>query len=74
MIDDKKLRKIFKNVSREIDSVNKSLEQLIPKAIIRETSSFGNSSHIVLSKDLLNKKVGVLILGEKNKGDAHENL
>lgn len=51
----------FKELSEKIANIAKEIEEIIPQTTIKETSSFGNSSHVVLSKEVLGKKVGVII-------------
>ena len=55
----------FENLSRQLEGVHKEIEGLLPRALIKRASAFGNSSHVVLSKDLLDKEVGVIVLGKK---------
>jgi putative transposon-encoded protein len=66
MAEQKKIKENFEQISRKIVTINKSLESILPHAIVKETTSFGNSSHVVLSKELLHKRVGVIVLGDKN--------
>ena len=54
----------FQKISQNLEELNQSLKSLLPRAIIREVSSFGNSAHVILLKELSNKKVGVIILDE----------
>jgi len=63
---EKNLKENFEKLSRKVEIINRSIENILPHAIVRETTSFGNSSHVVLSKELLNKQVGVIVLGDKN--------
>jgi len=58
-------KKEFENITKKIAIITQSIENILPEAIIKETTSFGNSSHVVLSKELLNKKVGVIVFGNK---------
>lgn len=64
----KNKEKTLENLSKQIENVNKEIEKLLPRAIIRKTSSFGNSSHVVLSKEFIDKKVGVIILDDLKGG------
>jgi len=65
---DTRITKTFESISADLETVNRRLEQLVPRAIVKRTTSFGNSSHIVLPKDFLNKEVGVIILNEQTQG------
>jgi len=60
--------KDFERIAKQIEGLSKEIEKFVPYAIIKETSAFGNSSHVVLSKNFLDKKVGVIVLGEKEGG------
>ena len=62
-----KIGKFLKKMTKDIESINKKIEEVLPQIVIKKTVLFGNSSHIVLSKDFLDKKVGVIILSEENK-------
>ncbi len=62
----KEIQKTFIEISEKINSINQVIENILPQAVIRQTTSFGNSSHVVLSKEFLDKKVGVIILEEFN--------
>jgi len=57
--------KDFEKIARQIEGLSKEIEKFVPYAIIKETSAFGNSSHVVLSKNFLDKRVGVIVLGDK---------
>ncbi len=61
------IQKTFIEISDKINSINQVIENILPQAMIRQTTSFGNSSHVVLSKEFLDKKVGVVILEDFNK-------
>lgn len=50
------------DISEKIENINKTIENILPRAIIRQTTQFGNSSHVVLSKEFLDKRVGVIVL------------
>ena len=60
-----RIEKNFEKLKKQLEGLSKELEKFVPYAIVKETSAFGNSSHIVLSKNFLDKKVGVIILGDK---------
>ena len=62
-----KIQKNFERISKKLENVSKEIESMMPRAIVRKTSTFGNSSHVVLSKELIDKEVGVIILGEKEE-------
>jgi putative transposon-encoded protein len=55
---------ILVDVTNKLEIINKDLEKILPQVTIREVSSFGNSGHVVLSKSLLDKKVGVIVLDD----------
>ena len=59
-------------IAEKIDGLSKEMESLIPQVLVKTTTAFGNSAHVVLSRNFLDKKVGIVILGEKNseKGGA----
>ncbi len=57
----------FERIARQIEGLSKKIEKFVPYAIIKETSAFGNSSHVVLSKNFLDKRVGVIVLGDKEE-------
>lgn len=59
--------KILSDISKKLELINKNIDKVMPKVLIKEASSFGNSSHVVLSKDFVDKKIGILILGEMTK-------
>jgi len=65
-------QKNFEALSKEIEKINRSIEALVPKLILKETSSFGNSSHVILPKDLGDKKVGVVVFGSEKKINKKE--
>jgi putative transposon-encoded protein len=70
MNDGPQVKRTLEKISKNIEEVNKKLQDIVPKVFVKEASVFGNSAHIVLSKELLNKKVGVIVLQEnleKNK-------
>jgi putative transposon-encoded protein len=54
-------------LAKKIEGMSKEIEKLMPYAIIKQTTAFGNSSHVVLSRNFLDKRVGVIILGDKNE-------
>lgn len=58
----REIQKKFIEISDKINNINKVIENILPQTVIRQTTSFGNSSHVVLSKEFLDKKVGVVIL------------
>jgi putative transposon-encoded protein len=60
---------ILAEVSGKIENIHRDLEKVMPVATIREVSSFGNSGHIVLSKTLLDKRVGVIVLDNVKKNE-----
>lgn len=62
-----KVSDILADVSTKIEVINRDLARILPHVTIREVSSFGNSGHIVLSKSLLDKRVGVIVLDDNNK-------
>ena len=69
----KEIQKTFSEISEKIQYVNKLIQELMPQTILRQTTSFGNSSHVVLSKEYLDKKVGVIVFEssiEKNKKEV----
>ena len=68
----KEIEKIFSEISEKIESINRAVEDVLPFATFRKTSTFGNSAHIVLSKDHLDKDVGVIVLDNfyKNKKEV----
>jgi len=57
----------FEKLSKKLENLSKEIEEIVPKAVIKKTSNFGNSSHVVLSKSFLDKKVGIIILEENAK-------
>lgn len=59
------IQRTFENISKELEEVNRKIEGMIPKALIKNASSFGNSAHVVLSKDYLDKKIGIFVF-DKN--------
>lgn len=63
-----KIEKNFEKLAKQLEGLSKEIERFVPYAIVKETSAFGNSSHVVLSKNFLDKRVGVIILGNK-EGD-----
>jgi len=62
------LGKQFEKLTKQLEGWNKEIEKFVPYAIIKDTAVFGNSSHVVLSKNFLDKKVGVIILGDNGAG------
>jgi hypothetical protein len=62
MVEDK-LQRTFEKITKELESVNYEIEKVLPQVFIRNASTFGNSSHVVLSKELINKRVGIIVLG-----------
>ena len=67
MVRGEQLQKNFEKISKKLEGVSKEIEKMVPLAIIRETSAFGHSSHVVLSRTFLDKRVGVIILGNKGR-------
>jgi putative transposon-encoded protein len=63
MVDDK-LQKKFEKITKEIESVNGQIDRILPQVFVRNASTFGNSSHVVLSKELIDKRVGIIVLEE----------
>ncbi|MBU0907837.1 MAG: DUF2080 family transposase-associated protein [Nanoarchaeota archaeon] len=63
-MEQKGIEKNFEKLAKQLEGLSKEIEKFVPYAIIKETVAFGNSSHIVLSKSFLDKRVGVIILGE----------
>lgn len=61
------IQKTFERISKELENVNKKIEGMLPKVLIKNASSFGNSSHVVLSKEFLNKKVGVIVFDKQEE-------
>lgn len=59
-----RIAQILADVSSRLENINRDLEKVIPNVDVREVSSFGNSGHIVLSKKLVDKKVGVIVLDD----------
>ncbi len=59
----------FEELSKKIAHIAKEIEEMIPQTTIKETSSFGNSSHIVLSKEILGKKVGVIVFDDLKENE-----
>jgi len=64
---DKKLEKTFTKIITELEGVHKELEGVIPLAFLKQTRAFGNSSHVILPKSLMDEKVGVVVLKQKSK-------
>ena len=62
---EEKIQKNFEKITRQLKGLSKEIDQMVPYAIIKETAAFGNSSHVVLSRSFMDKKVGVIILGDK---------
>jgi hypothetical protein len=63
----KEIKKNFEKFAEQLKGLNKEIEKFVPYAIVKDTVAFGNSSHIVLSKNFLDKKVGIIILGDKEE-------
>ena len=61
------IQKDFEEISKKLEGLSKEITKLMPQAIIKDTVVFGNSSHIVLSRSFLDKKVGVIVLGDKEE-------
>ncbi len=61
---DQELKEIFERISVGLEEVSKAIEQVLPRAIVKEVTPFGNSAHVVLSKELLDKKIGVIVFEE----------
>jgi putative transposon-encoded protein len=66
MVSDK-LQKTFEKITKELESVNFEIEKVLPQVFIRNASTFGNSSHVVLSKELINKRVGIIVLEDSSR-------
>ena len=69
---EKQLQKNFERISRKLEGVSKEIKKMVPCAIIKETSAFGHSSHVVLSRTFLDKRVGVIVLGDKEEKSGGE--
>lgn len=59
-----RIAQILADVSSKLEIINRDLEKVMPSVDVREVSSFGNSGHIVLSKKLVDKRVGVIVLDD----------
>ena len=68
METNKNLEKTFIKIIAELEGVHKELEGVIPLAFLKHTRAFGNSSHVILPKSLMDEKVGVVVLKQKSKG------
>ncbi|MFH1802007.1 MAG: DUF2080 family transposase-associated protein [archaeon] len=64
-MEQKEIKKDFEKIARQIQGLSKEIERVVPYAIIKDTTVFGNSSHVVLSRNFLDKRVGVIILGDR---------
>ena len=64
---EKNVQKQILQITEKVEGMGKEIEKLIPYAIIKKTTVFGNSSHVVLSRNFLDKKVGIIILGENDE-------
>lgn len=64
MSKSKDLYKNFERISKKLEEVSNELEKLVPKIVVREATLFGNSSHVVLSKNFVDRKVGVILLDD----------
>ena len=62
--DERELREVFARISNGLEEVSRAIEQIMPRAIVKDVTAFGNSAHVVLSKELLDKKIGVIVLEE----------
>ncbi len=63
------LQKSFEKITKELEDVGKVIDALVPHAIVKKTTTFGNSSHVVLPKRFVDKRVGVVVLD-----DLHDSL
>lgn len=54
----------FEKIARQIQGLSQEIQRFVPMAIVKETTAFGNSSHVVLSRSFLNKKVGIIVFEE----------
>ena len=63
------VRAILTSVSEKLELINRDLEKILPTMAIKDASSFGNSSHVVLSKSFLDKKVGIIVLDDVKKSE-----
>jgi putative transposon-encoded protein len=68
----KDIRKTIQKLSKNISEVNKTLDTLLPEIVVREATIFGNSAHVVISREHLNKKIGVIVLGDSPSGQEEE--
>lgn len=66
-MEQERIEKNFEKFAKQVEGLSKEIEKFVPYAIIKETSAFGNSSHVVLSKNFLDKRVGVIILGNREE-------
>lgn len=57
-----KVKAVLADVSEKIEIINRDLEKILPRVSIKEVTSFGNSSHVILSRQFLDKKVGIILL------------
>lgn len=54
----------FEKIAKQIQGLSLEIQRFVPMAIVKETTAFGNSSHVVLSRSFLNKKVGIIVFEE----------
>ena len=64
-MEQEKIEKNFEKIAKQLEGLSREIEKFVPYAIIKDTVAFGSSSHVVLSKNFLDKKVGVIILGDR---------
>lgn len=62
--DQKNIHSTFERIASGLEEVSRAIETVLPKAIVKQVSTFGNSAHVVLSRDLVGKKVGVVLLSD----------
>jgi putative transposon-encoded protein len=61
----KNIENKVEHLRKKIEALRHELEEILPYAIIKDTAPFGNSAHVVLSKELIDKKVGVIVFGKQ---------
>lgn len=61
------IEKNFDKITKQAKGLEDEINKLVPFAMVKETTAFGNSSHIILSKNFRNKKVGIIVLGDIEK-------
>jgi putative transposon-encoded protein len=67
-MEQERIEKNFEKLAKQLEGLSREIEKFVPYAIVKDTSAFGNSSHVVLSKNFLDKRVGVIILGDRGGG------